>query len=86
MALGAVEAIASAGKTGAIRVVGFDALVDAREAILKGTMDASVAQHPYDIGRLAVENAHRAIKGEPVPGEIPVTMELVTRENVTRLE
>lgn len=84
MALGAVEAIAAAGKTGTIHVVGFDALTDAREAILNGTMDASVAQHPYDIGRLAVENAHRAIKGEPVAPEIPVTMELITKQNLGR--
>jgi ribose transport system substrate-binding protein len=80
MALGAVEAIAAAGKKGTVRVVGFDAVQDAREAILAGTMDASVAQHPYEIGRLAVENAHRAIRGEPVPAEIPVPVELITRE------
>jgi ABC-type sugar transport system substrate-binding protein len=45
-------------------------------------MDASVAQHPYEIGKLAVENAYRAIRGEPVPDEIPVPVELITRENV----
>jgi len=83
MALGAIEAIAAAGKTGTVRVVGFDFLADGREAILNGAMDASVAQHPYDIGRLAVENAHRAIKGETIPPEIPVTVELMTRANVS---
>ncbi|MFB3905181.1 MAG: sugar ABC transporter substrate-binding protein [Acidobacteriota bacterium] len=82
MALGAIEAIAAAGKTGKIRVVGFDFLADGREAILRGAMEASVAQHPYDIGRLAIEHAHRAIKGEPIPAEIPVTVELITREKI----
>src|SRR5262245_28972586 len=36
MALGALEAIAAAGKSGRIRVVGFDALEDARKAIEAG--------------------------------------------------
>ena len=36
MALGAVEAIAAAGKTGKIRVIGFDAVDDARKAIDRG--------------------------------------------------
>jgi len=38
MALGAVEAIRPAGKTGAIAAVGFDAAADAREAIRDGAM------------------------------------------------
>src|SRR5205085_7476644 len=57
MALGAVEAIAAAGKTGTIRVVGFDALDDARKAIAAGTMAASVAQFPSEVGRVAVGSA-----------------------------
>jgi len=43
MALGAIEAIAAAGRTGEIMVVGFDAVTDARQAIAAGTMAASVA-------------------------------------------
>ena len=50
MALGAIEAIAAAGKTGKIRVIGFDALDDAKKAIAAGTMEASVAQFPVRDG------------------------------------
>ena len=46
MALGAVEAIAAAGRTGTIKVVGFDAIDDARKAIQEGRMAGSVAQSP----------------------------------------
>src|SRR6266513_1232388 len=52
MALGAIEAIAAAGKTGKIRVIGFDALDDAKKAIAAGTMDASVAQFPSEMGKI----------------------------------
>jgi ribose transport system substrate-binding protein len=82
MALGAVEAIAAAGKTGTIRVIGFDALDDARKAIAAGTMEASVAQFPAEMGRAAVESAVKIIRGEPVKPEIDVKLALVTKDNV----
>jgi ribose transport system substrate-binding protein len=82
MALGAIEAIAAAGKTGKILVVGFDAINDGRDAIRDGTMEGSVAQHPYDMGRLAIENAHNELNGETVADYLPVEIGLVTKENV----
>jgi len=80
MALGAVEAIRAAGRTGSIRVVGFDAVEDARKAIQDGTMVASVAQFPDEMGRVAVEHAVRAVRGEPVPADAKVRIELVTKQ------
>src|SRR5436190_19448995 len=82
MALGAIEAIAAAGRTGRIRVVGFDALDDAKKAIAAGTMDASVAQFPSEMGRIAVESAVKVIHGETLPPDVNVKLQLVTRDNV----
>jgi ribose transport system substrate-binding protein len=79
MALGAIEAIATAGKRGRVRVLGFDAVEDARKAIEAGTMAATVAQFPDEMGRVAVESAVKAMKGEPVPLETGVRIELVTK-------
>jgi ribose transport system substrate-binding protein len=81
MALGAVEAIAAAKKAGQITVVGFDATSEARDAITKGTMDASVAQSPAQMGALAVENAWKLLKGEQVQPEFVVPIKLITKEN-----
>jgi ribose transport system substrate-binding protein len=78
MALGAVEAIAVAGKLGKIKVIGFDAVDDARKAIASGAMVASVAQFPAEMGRVAVESAARILKGETVPADQRVRIELVT--------
>jgi ribose transport system substrate-binding protein len=78
MALGAIEAIAAAGKTGKIRVVGFDALDDAKAAIAAGTMAASVAQFPYEMGKAAVESAVKVMNGEKLPADIMVKLEMVT--------
>ena len=82
MALGALEAIAAAGRTGKIRVIGFDALDDAKKAIGEGTMAASVAQFPSEMGRVAIESAVKVIRGETVPAQIKVRLELVTKENL----
>ena len=80
MALGAVEAVAAAGRTGEIVVVGFDAQDDARIAIREGRMDATIAQNPREMGRLAVISADRLLRGETVPAEQPVRIELVTSQ------
>jgi len=82
MALGAVEAIAAAGRRGKIKVVGFDALDDAKKAIAAGTMEASVAQFPAEMGRVAVESAVKVMRGEKLPPDINVKLDLVTRDNV----
>jgi ribose transport system substrate-binding protein len=79
MALGAVEAIAAAGRSGSIRVVGFDALDDARKMIEAGRMEASVAQSPRDMGRIAVESAARLLRGNTVAADQKVPIALVTK-------
>lgn len=82
MALGAVQALGdSAGDE--VKVVGFDAIEDALSAIQDGTMNATVAQQPAEIGSLGVENAIRVINGESVEENIPVEVQLVTPENVS---
>ena len=82
MALGAIEAVAAAGKTGRIVVVGFDAIDDARRAIKDGSMDATIAQYPNDMGFRAVEAAAKALKGEQIPKSIATRIELITKDNV----
>ncbi len=81
MALGAMEAIAAAGKEGQIRVVGFDALGEARQAIDEGRMLASIAQFPSEMGRIAVESAHKLLQGEKLAETLPVRIELVTKSD-----
>jgi ribose transport system substrate-binding protein len=77
MALGAAEAIAAGGKTGKIIVVGFDAQPEARAAIQKGTMAATVAQFPSRMGATAVENAAKLLRGEKIEPFTPVSIELI---------
>lgn len=84
MALGAVEAIKARGKTGQILVVGFDAIPEAGQAILKGEMSASVAQSPFNMGKFGVENALKAIQGKKVAKRIDTGTVLVTKKNAAQ--
>ncbi len=81
MALGAVQAIKSAGMSGKIIVVGFDANPNAAQAVLDGDMAATVAQNPRNIGRLGVENALKVKHGEKIDPVIDTGTVLVTKDN-----
>ncbi|MCC9621645.1 ribose ABC transporter substrate-binding protein RbsB [Thalassospira sp. MA62] len=76
MALGAVQALEAAGMSD-VKVIGFDATDDAVKAVEGGTMAATVAQKPAEIGKLGVEAAINHLKGETVEDNIPVELELI---------
>ncbi|QUP87397.1 ribose ABC transporter substrate-binding protein RbsB [Exiguobacterium sp. PFWT01] len=76
MALGAVQALEAAGMSD-VKVIGFDATDDAVKAVEGGTMAATVAQKPAEIGKLGVEAAINHLKGETVEENIPVELELI---------
>ncbi|MGW2044359.1 ABC transporter permease/substrate-binding protein [Streptomyces sp. NPDC001858] len=81
MALGAVKALGSkAGKS--VQVVGFDGTPDGLKAVKSGTLYASVAQQPSQLGKIAVENALKALQGEKVSEMVKVPVKVVTKENV----
>jgi len=77
MALGAVEAAASAGKK--IVIVGFDATDDAVAAVKDGRMAATVAQQPAEMGKVAIQTAMKLTKGESVPASLPVVVSLIKK-------
>lgn len=78
MALGAVQALA--GKNKKVLVVGFDGTPDGKTAVQNGTMAATVAQQPEEIGRLGVETAKKLIDKQPVEKSIAVPLKLLTKD------
>ncbi len=82
MILGAIQAAQAAGRADEIIFVGFDAIDDAVQAVKEGTLAATIAQQPAEMGRLGVETAVKYLKGEEVPEFIPVPLQLVTAETV----
>ncbi|MFI6376610.1 substrate-binding domain-containing protein [Streptomyces sp. NPDC050546] len=81
MALGAIKALGSkAGKS--VSVVGFDGTPDGLKAVEGGTLYASVAQQPSQLGKIAVDNALKALQGKKVEETVKVPVKVVTKENV----
>jgi len=78
MALGAMEAIAAAGRSDEIMIVGFDAIDDAVAAVNAGDLAATIAQKPALMGEMAVETAVKVANGEEVDEYTPVPLELIT--------
>lgn len=79
MILGAIEAAIAAGRAESIVFVGFDAVDDAVQAVNSGTLAATVAQQPAEIGSLGVRTAFAHLSGEQVAESIPVDLALVTQ-------
>jgi ribose/xylose/arabinose/galactoside ABC-type transport system permease subunit/ABC-type sugar transport system substrate-binding protein len=87
MAVGAVEAVAAAGRTGSVRVVGFDAAPDALANIRSGRMDGSVAQFPSEMGRRGVRAAVDLVRAGKLPPPVLHTkVELIDRNNLEKFE
>ncbi|MFJ5836030.1 substrate-binding domain-containing protein [Streptomyces shenzhenensis] len=81
MALGAIKALgAKAGR--AVPVVGFDGTPDGLTAVKNGTLYASVAQQPTQLGKIAVDNALKALQGKKIDETVKVPVKVVTKENV----
>ncbi len=78
MILGAIQAAEAAKRIGIV-FVGFDAVDDAVAAVKDGKLAATVAQQPAEIGKLGVETAVKALKGEMVEKSIGVALSLVTK-------
>ncbi|MFJ3770375.1 substrate-binding domain-containing protein [Streptomyces sp. NPDC090075] len=81
MALGAIKALGSKAGT-SVPVVGFDGTPDGLAAVKKGTMYASVAQQPSQLGKIAVDNALKAIQGKSVESAVKVPVKVITKDNV----
>ncbi len=81
MALGAMEAVAGRGLTGKIVLVGFDATYEAVRAVQAGRLSATLAGHPELMGRLAVEQAVKAARSEPIRPRIDIHTVIVTADN-----
>lgn len=80
MALGAIEAIQGAGLSNQITVVSFDGTEGGIKAVEDGSLAATIAQQPDEMGRLALQAAYDFYAGQEIPEKIDSPLELVTKD------
>ena len=82
MALGAVQAVEAAGRTGDILVVGFDNISAAQELMREGKLLATVDQFADKQAAKGIEYAMNTLAGESYSGWVKTDVELVLPEDV----
>ncbi|PZV36298.1 MULTISPECIES: substrate-binding domain-containing protein [Mesorhizobium] len=80
--LGAVSAVTSQGRTGDVKVFGWDLTKQAVQGIDDGWVVAVVQQDPAGEGKAAVEALTKLKKGEKVDPIINIPVTIVTKKNV----
>jgi ribose transport system substrate-binding protein len=80
MALGAVAAIRSAGRTD-VRVVGFDNISAISNLIEEGIVVATADQHGEKLAVFGIESALAIIEGEQAPEDRLTEIQLITRND-----
>ncbi|PAP95945.1 substrate-binding domain-containing protein [Mesorhizobium wenxiniae] len=80
--LGAVSAVTSQGRTGDVKVFGWDLTKQVIQGIDDGWVVAVVQQDPAGEGKAAVEALTKLKKGETVDPIINIPVTIVTKENV----
>ena len=81
MALGAIRYLEETGKKHVL-VAAYDAIDEARAALGRGNLVATVNQRADQQGYIGVRHAVRALAGEKLPAETFVDVELVTAETL----
>ncbi|MCL6549922.1 MAG: substrate-binding domain-containing protein [Acidothermus cellulolyticus] len=82
MALGAIQAVAAAGLTGKVLVIGNDGIPEAKKQITAGNMTATVSERPITEGKAGVDAALWLLAGKQVPAWIDVPGFVIDSTNV----
>lgn len=85
MAIGAMQAVNSAGKTGEIKIYGSDAVAQAVEAVKAGEMTGTVYFDVVEEGKAAIDTLYSAVSGEEVEKEVLLPPTLITSENIDEI-
>jgi len=85
---GAATGVRQAGKQGAVKLVGFDAGPTQVKDLRDELVDALIAQHPSDIGRIGVQMAIDYLKSQEEPSrkQVKTGLSIVTRDNLQKPE
>jgi ribose transport system substrate-binding protein len=83
---GVTAAVKASGKSGKVKLVEFDAEPNQVQALKQKTIDALIAQDPYDIGKMGVQLAYKYVKGQKagIKKHYGTGSAIITRANVNK--
>lgn len=79
---GAITGLAEAGRTGEVKLVGYDTSDPIIEGLRAGAVDGLVVQYPYGEGILGVQSAIKLLNGESVDRLQTTPFVIATKDNV----
>jgi ribose transport system substrate-binding protein len=79
---GSATGVKQAGKSGQVKIVGFDAGPNQIQALKDGTVQALVAQEPGLIGQYGVDEAVTALDGGKTTPKVQTGFTVITQENL----
>ncbi len=80
MALGAIAAVKSAGRSGEVSIVGFDNITAIQQAIREGKVLATADQHGDQLAVFGIEAALQELSGQGTGGNVETPVDLITLE------
>jgi ribose transport system substrate-binding protein len=83
-AQGAAAGLREAGKSGQVKIVGFDAGPQQVQQLKDGQVQALIAQKPADIGADGVQQAYNALTGKPTTKTIGTGSVSITKANLAQ--
>lgn len=83
-ALGALAAVEKAGMASKVKIIGFDAVPEARQAIKEGKIFADVIQKPHEIGMKTIDAVKTYISGGTVTPQILIPCGLFTQADASK--
>lgn len=84
MALGAIAAVKNAGRSGEVKIVGFDNITAVQAAIKEGKVLATADQYGDQLAIFGIEAALKELKGEGIGKNVETPVDLVTRETLEK--
>jgi ribose transport system substrate-binding protein len=81
-ATGTSTGVKQAGKQSQVKIVGFDAGPDQVTALKAGTVQALIAQDPYQIGIDGVDQVVNALQGKSVTKKIQTGFHVITKDTI----
>ncbi len=79
---GMMRALKTAGRSGRVKLVGFDYTEPIAEAVRNGDISGVIVQDPFSIGYQGVKAAVEVLQGKSVPSRVETAVVFVTADNI----